>query len=156
MNVLDTVPAPRKWSAAYRAFVLGIVVGCVLLLPLVFLSKAAPAPALADIRLPLRSEGVVVPFTLSAPGTVRITVKLPAMLEADVAIGPLYVAQRPGTVLEPEPREDRVHRIAGSTAAAIVERFDRAGAYAVRVPSIPTAMGMESEMFVEVSVRSAD
>lgn len=139
---------------AYRAFCLGILVGCVLLIPLVLWERsgAAESIVLVDARLPLRSEGLVIPFTVATDTTVRVDLHLPAMLDSDVVVGPLYLALRPELVLEPEPREDRVHHIHGCETAPFEETFAKPGSYAIRIPSIPTAMGMESEMFVEVRI----
>lgn len=109
-------------------------------------------PALVDTRLPLRGEGVVVPFTVAAGSTVRMEVELPAMLAAEARIGPLYVAKRPDVVMEPEAREDQVWALSGGETPARTETFAKAGAYAIRIPSIPTAMGMEEQMWVTVRV----
>ena len=132
--------------------VLGVYVGAPWIGP-----GAAGEPVLVEARLPLRSEGLVIPFTVPASSSVRVDLDLPAMLESDVVVGPLYLALRPAVVLEPEPREDRTHHITGCETAPFVETFEKPGAYAVRVPPIPTAMGMESEMFVTVRItRVAD
>ncbi len=149
MSDSDDRAARRTWLV----FLIGGLVGALLTIsvPLLGMQSAAEAP-LVDARLPLRSEGVVVPFTLSKPGRVTFKVELPAMLESDVVVGPLYVALRPHVVLEPEEREDRSHAIHGCETAPFSETFKKAGAYALRVPSIPTAMGMESEMFVNVRI----
>jgi hypothetical protein len=143
----------RTVHRTWLAFLIGGLVGALLTIsvPLLTMQAATDAP-LVDARLPLRSEGLVVPFTLSAPGRVTIHVELPAMLESDVAVGPLYVALRPHLVLEPEEREDRTHAINGCQTAAFTETFKKPGAYALRIPPIPTAMGMESEMFANVRI----
>ena len=144
----------RMRRAMYRAFFVGIVVGLLLWLPWVLIGEPeAPAETvLVEARLPLRSEGLVIPFTVGANTTVAIDVDLPAMLDCKATIGPLYMALRPELILEPEPREDRERTFQGCETPVFEETFAKPGTYAIRIPSIPTAMGMESEMFVDVKI----
>ena len=149
---MTRVPARRRM---YVAFLVGVLVGLLLWLPWSLPAPERPtdgARVLVDARLPLRSEGLVIPFTVAAGTTVAIDLDLPAMLECQATVGPLYLALRPEPILEPEPREERTHRFHGCETPVFEETFRKAGAYAIRIPPIPTAMGMESEMFVDVRV----
>ena len=109
---------------------------------------------LVDATLPLRSEGAFFPFTLQGPSDVRVSVHLPEMLDGDIAVGPLYAAMRPTLIYETEAREDVRYPVHGCSTEPLTHRFEKPGAYAVRIPPIPTAMGMESKMFVTVEVRA--
>jgi hypothetical protein len=111
-----------------------------------------PRRVLVDTTLRLRSEGAFFPFTLDGPAAVTVEVHLPEMLEAEVALGPLYAAMRPELVYEPDAEEDVRFPVRGCSTPPFSHRLEKAGPYAVRVPPIPTAMGMESEMFVSVRV----
>lgn len=147
---------PRRRRARrrmYVAFVVGIVVGLLLWLPWMLMGDTEDVDAvLVDARLPLRSEGLVIPFTVAANTTVEIDLDLPAMLDCKASIGPLYLAMRPDVILEPELREDRERVFTGCETPIFRETFVKPGVYAIRIPSIPTAMGMESEMFVDVRI----
>lgn len=144
----------RARRAMYRAFGIGILVGLLLWLPWVLVGtpSGAAETVLVDARLPLRSEGLVIPFTVGADTTVEIDLDLPAMLACEATIGPLYLALRPDVILEPDVREDRKREFVGCETPVFRETFAKAGTYAIRIPSIPTAMGMESEMFVDVRI----
>lgn len=141
------------------AFVLGLLLGGVL--GAAFGTPFLPAAArvervLVDARLPLRGEGVVIPFTVDAGATVRMEVHLPEMLEGEAQVGPLYLAMRPDPVLEPEPREDHAWSLTGCETPARTQTFAKAGTYAIRIPSIPTAMGMEDKMWVTARIVQVD
>ena len=142
----------RARRRMYVAFAVGIVVGLLLWLPWMLMGDGAGDSVLVDARLPLRSEGLVIPFTVGAKTTVEIDLDLPAMLDCKASIGPLYLAMRPDVILEPEPREDRERTFTGCETPIFHETFIKPGVYAIRIPSIPTAMGMESEMFVDVRI----
>ena len=142
----------RARRRMYVAFAVGIVVGLLLWLPWMLMGDGAGDSVLVDARLPLRSEGLVIPFTVAANTTVEVDLDLPAMLDCKASIGPLYLAMRPDVILEPELREDRERTFTGCETPIFRETFAKPGIYAIRIPSIPTAMGMESEMFVDVRI----
>lgn len=145
----------RARRRMYVAFAAGIAVGLLLWLPWWLGGPEGgrrPEHVLVDARLPLRSEGLVIPFTVAAGTTVAIDLDLPAMLECKASLGPLYLALRPEPILEPEPHEDRVQHFEGCETPVVEHTFAKAGSYAIRIPPIPTAMGMESEMFVDVRI----
>jgi hypothetical protein len=106
-----------------------------------------------DASQPLRAAGAFFPFTLAGPAQVRVEVVLPSMLEGEVVVGPLYAATRPELVYEPDAGEDRSFHVKGCHDRPWVGRFEHGGAYAVRVPPIPTAMG-QAETVVQVRVHA--
>jgi len=114
-------------------------------------------PALLDVTLPMGPEGVAFPFTLNAPTSVDVRVDLPNMMQGQAAIGPLYAAMRPHLVYEPDATEDEVFAVKGSPGAWHRVELKKAGMYAVRIASIPTAMGEMTPMIhVVVKARSVD
>jgi len=161
---------PRSLPALFVALFVGLVVGVVVGLlvgggaqgvaglDLFGSAEPAPAEAMVDAALPLRSEGTTYAFTVAKPGPVQLTVQLPqgCQHDADVSLSPVFVAMRPGIVYEPDERPE--HRIKVPATGMRDERIElhHAGAYVLRIEPIPMAMGNEGmQPTARVEIRPA-
>jgi hypothetical protein len=98
-----------------------------------------PSNGLADATRALGAEGVDVGFTVDEPTRIGFEVRLPAGLRPEAKVLRLRPALRPELLYVVEP----VASMASQEGGILRGHADlaHAGAYALRIPAIPMAMG---------------